>query len=333
MDVYASRAQSHLGGKRSQQDCGFSLNMGTWSVAAVFDGHGKDGFSDVAARVARSFVERPEFYSQLVEHPHGVAQALFDAMQCGAFEFAKQRLTDMGIAFEVRDGHLYCAHEKRHLSGGTTATLVFVDITGLVTTLNVGDSDAWLYTETEATKLSAEHVPETPDEYARLMAFENTTCVYDRPSGMPPRDGSDVIPQEVVDGQQPFAPYYVSNLDNKPATVVEVVEVDGLHSRLAMTRAIGDENMRKGGVVNTASVSRTRVVVKAVLKVASDGYWDAIKTSEALTSTNEAVSSVGFDADALCRDWFQKTKTTSDDVFRGVGDNMWGYVITMKPAA
>ena len=152
--------------------------------------------------------------------------------------------------------------------------------------------------------------------------------MYDRHSSMKPRGVSDLIPSKDVHSGV-LVPYYVCNVDLCPATVVTVVDEHHFTHKLAMTRAIGDENMRKGGVISTPSHSQYRLTTRAIVKVASDGYWDAILSSNELAVTNEAVSRVGFDANALCKDWFQKTKMLSDKEFRGVGDNMWGYIVTI----
>ena len=332
--ITVSAACSHLGGKRSQQDCGIRVETEKFTLVGVFDGHGADGFSDEAAKVAECFVQRPNFYATLLKDPTRVGSILFSAMQRSVFEFTKRTLGERGISFDVRAGHIYC-NNSSCLRGGTTATLVFVDISGLVTTLNVGDSDAWMYTSTVATKLNGDHTPETPEEYHRLMSLNTqgsnkTECVYDRPPSMLTRGGSDVIPKEHVDGQKPLVPYYVCNLDQKPATLVRVTDEHGHRFKLAMTRALGDENLRKGGIHHLPSVSQVQIKGTSVIKIASDGYWDAIKTSEELSRTNAAISSLTLDANCLCEDWFTKTKAISDREFGGVGDNMWGYIITVE---
>jgi len=325
--IVASAAQTHLGGKRTQQDYGFSVTSDNWSMAGVFDGHGNDGFSNAAAAAAEAFVSRPEFYDELLSDVKKTAETLFDAMQLSNFELVKQCLNEKSLSFEVRDKHIYCKNPL-HLRGGTTATMVFVDQTGLVTTLNVGDSDAWMFSEEKATKLSATHRPETPEEYNRLMSL-GTKCLYDCHPSMKSRGVSDVIPQKDIHTGN-LNPYYVCNVDLHPATIVLVIDENGRGHKLAMTRAVGDENMRKGGVISTPAVSQFRLTTRTVIKIASDGYWDAIKSSDELAKTNEAVSRVGFDANALCSDWFQKTKAISDKEFGGVGDNMWGYIMTVE---
>jgi len=326
VNIVLSTAQTHLGGKRTQQDCGFTRVTDSWSMAAIFDGHGNDGFSNAAAAAAEAFVSRPEFYDELLRDVEKTAETLFDAMQRSNFELVKQCLNEKGLSFEVRDEHIYCKNSL-HLRGGTTATMVFVDKSGLVTTFNVGDSDAWMFSEDKSTRLSGIHRPETPEEYDRLMSLGGK-CVYDRHHTMKPRSGSDLIPPSDVHNKC-LDPYYVCNMDLLPATVVSVIDEHGRVHKLAMTRAIGDENMRKGGVISTPAVSQFQLSARAVIKIASDGYWDAIKSSDELAKTNDAVSRVGFDANALCIDWFQTTKAISDKVFRGMGDNMWGYVVTI----
>ena len=339
--ISLSDAQTHLGGKPTQQDCGFALEMDEWSVIGTFDGHGADGFSNIASETAASFVSRPEFYEELKRDVHQTAETLFEAMQRSNFEFALQKLKEMGIKHEVRHGHIYCKRAA-HLRGGTTATLVFMERSGLVTTMNVGDSDAWMYSESVSTKLTAEHSPETPEEYDRLMSvntvegsagkesLRKTQCVYDRPGMMMPRGSTDEIPSDAVRSSGELCPYYICNLDKKPATLVQVTDEKGRVHKLAMTRAIGDENLRKGGVISRPSVSQHQITESSVIKIASDGYWDAIKTADELDKTRTAIDRIGLNANELASDWFTNTKAISDRFFGGVGDNMWGYIATIE---
>ena len=333
--VTISQAKAHLGGKRTQQDCGKVFNGTGWSAAAVWDGHGADGFSDAAAAACQNIIS-DEFYQKLLENPDKAAHELFEAQQASNVDFLCQRLVRNGIPFEMCDGRVVTRHH-RSLQGGTTATIVFVGYDGLVTTLNVGDSDAWLYSEQSSLKLSADHFAETPEEYARIMAIEGATCEYDCPHMMRPRDSS-VIRAEEITGT--LRPYYVSNLDHKPATVVRAAvklshtSGDGTKhpptgGALAMSRSIGDEHLKSSGVIHTPSVSRHQITENSIIKVASDGYWDAEVTAMAHNLTSAAVEKLGYDANALVEDWFQKNKAVSDDKFGTVGDNWWGYVITV----
>ena len=331
-----SGARTHLGGKCTQQDCGFSLKTQFYSVLAVFDGHGNDGFSNAAMATAKSYVSRPVFYEELKQDAQKTAETLFAAMQRSNFEFVLERLQHKGVEHEVRDGHIFCKNTDR-LRGGTTATLVIVDVYGLVTTMNVGDSDAWMHSASVSTKLTAEHSVETPEEYERLMALSrdpesptNVRCLYDRPAMMMSMGVSDDIPADAVHGKKDLCPYYVSNMDGKPATILAVTDEHGSTYKLAMSRAIGDENLRKGGLISTPSVSQHQITESCVIKIASDGYWDAIKSSVELSKTNDAIARLGMDPDKLASDWFVKTKAVSDREFRGSGDNMWGYVAAVS---
>jgi serine/threonine protein phosphatase PrpC len=326
-----SHPQSHLGGKRTQQDCGFSIQTDQYSMAAVFDGHGADGFSNAAMAAAQSIINRPKFYEKLLETPQKTAEILFAAMQRSNFEESLKILEKKGTSYKVENGNIYCTNVRR-LRGGTTASLVFADKTGLITSLNVGDSDAWLFSDSDATKLTTDHIPESPEEYDRLMSFKKdgftTECVYDCPPSMLPR-GSLVIPRAAVHGDEPLTPYYHCNRNKKPATLVKVSGPRGTH-KLAMTRSIGDENLRKGGIISVPSVRQIQAQESSIIKIASDGYWDAIATSEEMSSSSEAIMRHGYDANKLCEEWFKTTKAVSDREFNGVGDNMWGYIITVE---
>lgn len=335
LKIGLSEAQTHLGGKRTQQDCGFTLETPLYSVLAVFDGHGGDGYSNAAMAAAKLYVSRSTFYDELKRAPQQTAETLFASMQQSNFDFAVQGLRDKGVEYEVRDGHIYCKNPA-DIRGGTTATLVVVDTSGLVTTMNVGDSDAWMYSKTNAIKLTAEHSVETPEEYDRLMALslvlespKKVRCLYDRPSMMMPMGVSDDIPSDAVHGNKELCPYYVSNLDRKPATILAVTDENGTVHKLAMSRAIGDENLRKGGLISIPSVSQHQITEASVIKIASDGYWDAIESSVELRKTNDAIERLGMDPNKLSSDWFSHCKTVSDREFGMVGDNMWGYVATI----
>lgn len=301
-----------------------------WTCVGVWDGHSQDGFSNAAATAAESYISQDGFYEKLIEDPESTANDLFDVMQQSNFDLIVEQLTNRHINHDIRDGHIYVRNINK-LCGGTTATLVFVNTSGLVITMNVGDSEAWMYSATESTRLTADHSPEALGEYERLMALPTSECKYDRPIHFQLKSKSDVIPLAHVQGLEPFTPYYVSDVDNKPATIVCVTDpTTQAVSRSAMTRSIGDENLKKGGVISTPSVRIDQLTENVVIKIASDGYWDALKSTECLTRTQTALVEFGGDANAMANDWFVKTKETSERVFGGAGDNMWGYVVVIE---
>ena len=333
--VDVSNPKSHLGGKKSQQDCGTVFVGTTWTAVGVWDGHGEDGFSNAAMEACQKIIS-DDFYEQLLLFPQKAADQLFDAQQASNVELLKQNLIKRGIPFDFCNGRIVTRHYLC-LRGGTTATIVFVGHNGLVTTLNVGDSDAWLYNSTTSLKLTADHFAETPEEYERIMAIEGATCEYDCPHMMRPRSSSVIRPEEITGT---LRPYYISNLDKKAATVVRAatklkhIDEDGTKhpprgGALAMSRSIGDEHLKSSGVIHTPSVSHHQITDNSIIKVASDGYWDSEVTSVAHGKMNKMIEKVGYDADALVEDWFQKNKAVSDDTFGMVGDNWWGYVITI----
>lgn len=343
--ICVSDAQVDLGGNRTQQDFGFVFNGKYWTVAAIFDGHGNDGHSNAAGEAAMAMIQEEGFYEQLLCDPQTTADAIFDRMQQSNFDLLIERLQSKGIDYEIRDGNIFCPRNNI-LRGGTTATLVFADTSGLVTTMNAGDSDAWMYDDEKGTKLNAEHSAETPSEYDRLVACNYprgygsevdteggaaTKCVYDLAHFVRnPKLGVE-LSSAVVHGETPLVPYYVCNLDQKPATLVQVTDERGTTHKLAMSRSIGDENLRKGGVISTPEVSQHRVTDATVIKVASDGLWDAIETSKEHGATLSAVSEMGLDPNVLCEHWFKKTKKKSESVFGVRGsDNMWAYVMTLS---
>ena len=325
-----SEPQHDLGGKRTQQDYGLVIQDGEWTFVGLWDGHGQDGFSNAAGAAAESYISQSGFYEKLIGDPESTAKDLFNVMQQSNFDLLIGQLNNSQVNYEIRDGHIYVLNINK-LRGGTTATLIFVNTSGLVITMNVGDSDVWMHSTTESTKLTADHLPETLGEYERLMALSTSECKYDRPSQLRAKSSSDVIPLKHVQGLEPFTPYYVSNVDDKPATIVCVTDpTTRVINRSAMTRSIGDENLKKGGIISTPSVRIDQLTENVVIKIASDGYWDALNTVDGLSRTNAALIEFGDDANAIAGDWYKKTKETSDKLFGGVGDNMWGYVIVIK---
>lgn len=340
--IRISDAQVDLGGKRTQQDFGFTFQGENWAVVAIFDGHGNDGHSNVAGAAALSIIEEDGFYERLLSDLETTSQAIFDKMQQSNYDLVIERLRKQGVEYEIRDGNIFCAR-NRILRGGTTATLVFADTSGLVTTMNAGDSDAWMFDSQKATKLNADHFPEIPGEFDRIVASKYprgygsspedpsgcaSKCVYDLAHFMPDHRGVE-ISSATIHGGTPLLPYFVCNLDQKPATLVCVTDENGTTHKLAMTRCIGDENLRKGGVISKPDVSQHRITAPTVIKIASDGLWDAIKSSGEHLRTVSAMESIGMEPNGLCQDWFKKTKELSEKVFGSVGDNMWAYVMTM----
>ena len=340
--IRISDAQADLGGKRTQQDFGFTFQGENWAVVAIFDGHGNDGHSNVAGAAALSIIEQDGFYEMLVSDPETTSQTIFDRMQQSNFDLILERLHNKGVEYEIRDGYIFCTRNGI-LRGGTTATLVFADTSGLVTTMNVGDSDAWLFDSQKGTKLTAEHFPETPGEFDRIVASKYprgygssstdpagcpSKCVYDLAHFMKDSRGIE-LDANAIHGETPLNPYFVCNMDKKPATLIQVTDEKGTKHKLAMTRSIGDENLRKGGVISKPDVSQCRIYSPSVIKIASDGLWDAIDTSKEHFNTTEAIDALGMDPNSLCVNWFRKTKRLSEGLFGSNGDNMWAYVMTM----
>lgn len=330
-----SSAQHDIGGARVQQDNGLRAEIvgsdGSKAVvAAVFDGHGVgrgERFSAICKdQLEAVLVGEDHFKDRFDANPEAVGRDIFSKMHQACFEFNKRHLTLIGAVFEERDGLIQTVR-SRDITGGTTATVVIATDKGQVHCFNAGDSDAWLIKDGKATTLTGDHTPECPAEYARIQAAcPETEHIFDynRMCGMARReDGDHIFPKR--DG---FAGYYRKNLSGHMATLLQVK--NGRHvSHLAMTRSIGDEPLRRGGVTWEPSYVSCHAGSNSVINIASDGYWDCIAHSDIVRATQRSVAKHGYDADALCRDWFETTERAARLHFGGSRDNMWGYTVTI----
>ena len=332
--VQSSEAKHDIGGSVLQQDNGLSVEItgqdGTKAcVVAIFDGHGlyRGGeFSTLCKNIIQDIISCDMFKDRFDANPHSVGHEIFYKMHIGCFELNKRYLTSRGIQFEDRGGLIY-TDDISNIIGGTTATLLIVNDIGQVHCFNVGDSDVWLVDGIKAISLSVEHAPQSKSEYARIQAsWPETKHIFDykRFCGMKKRkDGDHIFPERLFRG------YYMKNVSGEMATHVRVKHIHGV-SQLAMTRSIGDEPVRHGGVIWEPSYTYHQADNNTVIKMASDGYWDSIVNDDIAHDTGVEINKCGYDANALCDEWFVSTSLKSELNFGSTRDNMWGYVITIK---
>ena len=324
--VLVSEQLSDIGGQAVQQDSGlhftvFDQHGHKCEIVIICDGHGPNG-KNISQMVTTTFYNEMSssgFYDRFKQNPSNIAESMFSVAQENVFRYMVECLDRGDNAYEIKDGHIYSASEI--LRGGTTATIVMVDDQGCVFTMNVADSEAWIIQGDDALKLTADHLPDTLSEFERIRECSPTTThLYDRRYYMTAHArGDDIFPITEQRG------YYVKNVNEDWATVLVEPTTS---QKLAFTRSIGDENMRKGGVIATPSVYARTVTESAVIKVASDGFWDNIKTSTLVSKTREdAENKMGMD---MGQHWFERIKKENYKNFKHGRDNMMGYLITIQ---
>ena len=329
--VRASKAAADIGGQRVQQDSGLSVECigqdgRKLHVVAVFDGHGRgqgEKFSQLAVDILQKNVSADGFKERFEAAPEATGREIFATISSACFEMNCATLTELGCSYTVEDGLIKTPALSR-INGGTTGTVIFISDAGLVHTFNVGDSDAWLITGDNAVRLNASHAPDCESEYERIHAqWPETEFIYDyqvscgrsRQEG-----GSYIFPR-----RPEFEGYYHKNVSREWACVVKVGT-----SSLAMTRALGDEPLRHGGIIAEPSYSVHQAQASSIVQVASDGFWDNIQSTEIAVETAAAIQKYGYDAEKLNRDWFATTETQARCNFGGSRDNMWGYTVVLE---
>lgn len=323
--VTVSRAASDIGGSVEQQDTGFTaiLKSSTGrsaTIAAVFDGHGR-ARGAVMSRMTSIIFQRElgqeTWLDKFLMAPEVVGRALFEKASEKAFQLNQELLRSRNISFSIENGHIITEREDL-IQGGSTATLVIVMDDATVHCFNVGDSDAWLSTPNGCQPLHTNHAPDNEAEYHRIMAVcPNSKIEYDYSNicGMPRRsDGDYVFPR-----RPDFRGYYSKNVRGDLATTLRVKTFC-----LTMTRSIGDEPLRSGGVSAEPSYKCVSAKGPAVIRVASDGFWDnLIKDDIAFVPGH-------MNANVLNKRWFRETEAKARKFFGRSRDNMWGYTIVIQ---
>lgn len=328
-----SDPQHDIGGSSTQQDNGLRAEI-TGSdgskavVAAVFDGHGARGeiFSGLCTDQLTDILAEDNFKDRFDANPEAIGRDVFLQLHTRCFQYNIDHLTSFAKDFEEKDGLIY-TENMRDIGGGTTATILIATDKGQVHCFHAGDSDAWLIDGDKSTVMTGYHAPDSLAEYERIQAsWPETQHLFDyncRCGIAQRQDGNHVFPK-----REGFMGYYRKNLSGDMATLLKVTYNE--HStHLAMTRSIGDEPLRHGGVTWEPSYKCCQAGPNSVIKIASDGYWDSIVNSDIARTTQHQVSKHGYDADALCQEWFETTEKTAQKHFRSTRDNMWGYIITI----
>lgn len=294
MEVWAT-GETNIGGTRNSENQDAYLIKDRMFVVA--DGHGRGG--KVAAMAA-----------------------------CEAFDTVTSDMS-MEDAFSLAEDAVAIAltREARPSIGGTTASVLFIDRNGQCQVGHVGDSAVRYYDEDgppEGVSLMEDHSPSSMEEFRRIYATHpDTRFVYTFPPSRRTKEQPVFIDQ---DGEWVYNPVqgWKCTVRDEYATYV----VGPKRECLAMTRALGDFNMKNGGVIATPSIvcappPPTGVVRRIVL--ASDGLWDVLRYEEVgdivrRSKTEENAAKILVDA-AIC---------ASDARFGPAGnDNITAIVVYM----
>jgi len=332
-----------IGGGQTNQDAYdvFDVPGENCVVFGVYDGHGRE-LGELASAVARDSVRAS------ILQPGAVARLRTNSEEflIEAFRKAHDAIRDafrqkyMAAGWEVQDteeGFLIkrqapsqpwtCTH------GGTTATVVAILDGWRMIVANVGDSTAlWGGIDAEAQtlhrELSAEHSPESIDEFERVRRFkplENDASpgspimpemrfVYDAPSfsksQCPPIFEVAPTGQIRVTGNG----RYYKNVRSEWATLVTTPPSARFQDALAFTRSLGDLHLHVYGVSCVPTVTEYDITAlhslvaspedgdkrMSILFVCTDGVWDNWKYPDVVSASlaPELVSTVRSDPTA-----------------------------------
>ena len=246
-------------------------------LLAVFDGHGTYG-EEAAISVADTFANAP-------------TDAAFDSLFADAHtafrNTLRTHLTTRGVAFTETDGAFYKPTSFSYYStpavphgGGTTATAVRIDpATGAMSAAHVGDSEAMYFDADDApgvTLCVGDHTPTSLTEFKRVRATGGRTAEFI--FGGNPQTRHIFLPTAGDYVMNPIGGFQYADVRNGWAAYIR-----SGNDMLAMTRALGDFNFHRAGVVTTpdvTTVAAPAVGVTRAVVVASDGLWDAVHYDE-----------------------------------------------------
>lgn len=277
--TYPGAVAVDRGGCAYNQDRGF-VNPATDSIG-VFDGHGEFG-EDAARRAAEVFATA------------NAADTFADL-----FVAAEAAVTDSirtAVALPIEEGGAYYRRgafgaRGGPVRGGTTASVVRISpIDGAVSVANVGDSDVVLFdSDTDpGQSLIADHSCTALDEWQRVHASHPATrFAFLGPARWPERPVW--MPKAVLNPEEDETPWMLhpaggfQYCDVRNSWAAYLHAADGSES-LAMTRALGDLNLKRHGVSALPAIQEAAApppdTVRVVV-IGSDGLWDSLKYEEA----------------------------------------------------
>jgi len=293
-------------------------------MLAVFDGHGPKG----------------EFCSEFC------AFTLTDMLEDKAKEATLTKLT---LAQQVKMLNQTLLKKKQSEKSGTTATMLLLDGDKNLIVGNIGDSRAvrgfvkeGVENSWEAEVLTTDHLPEDPDEKARIIAtggyiFKEaefgSARVFDCPdplarmqevamakmqvdtynSGMGMGGGGGGMGMYAGSTMGGGNEYTAHGIDYGASLALEP------GPGLAMSRVLGHYDAAKVGIIDEPTVNEVKLTSSdKVLILASDGLWDYIEPPQAVeiarTSFPDAVSAAKKLVNQATSAWAADTDDYRDDI-------------------
>lgn len=332
--TYPTAVLTDQGGCPYNQDRGF-VNPATNSIG-VFDGHGEFGH-DAARRATEEFDSA------------AAGDSLTDL-----FVAAEAAVTDSirtATALPLEEGGAYYrrgAYGGRGapVRGGTTASVVRVNPeTGAVTVANVGDSDVVLFdTDTDpGQSLIADHSCTALHEWQRVhAAHPETRFTFHGPVRYPERP---VWLEKTVMNPEEEAPWTLhpaggfQYCDVRSSWATYLHASDGSES-LAMTRALGDLNLKRHGVSAEPAIQEAAALPMGegapntvrVIVIGSDGLWDPLQYEEVRAIVRRPAFLDLRDADGATAALMEKAKERGRALMGPAYDNIAVAVVYVNAA-
>jgi serine/threonine protein phosphatase PrpC len=249
---------------------------------------------------------------------HGVTGSLAAETVCALFAGAEAEPSALFAEAEA-------ALPTASTDGGTTASLLRINkATGDILFAHVGDSEGRIFTDigTEGIGLCADHTALSVSEFERMNRTHGTP-----PSGFRFSGGSY---------RHVFAPtgeggYRVTPLGGFTYCDVRNSWSAYVHSRagrrLAVTRAIGDYDMKSTGVISEPSVTTVsasasdKAKIRAIV-VATDGFWDGMQYTDVSNIVCRPDLLLSQNADAAVAELMEVGKRTNIALFGAETDNI-----------
>lgn len=185
--------------------------------------------------------------------------------------------------FARADSDVSAIPDIRNVLSGATASLLTVGADGVCRVGHVGDSEVRYYDSDEGNgePLTLDHSAMNPDEFHRIRALPvHAGCIF---TGGPPWEPTRPVFVKRPEPSDewilnPLGGFRYCNVRGEWSTYISHAG-----DNLAITRAIGDYNMRNSGLIATPSIltaaapalGTTRAIV-----MASDGLWDCMHYGE-----------------------------------------------------